>query len=397
MIFSLFDQVKYELTSIFRGYPEFVLKPGGELQPGELPVFTFHTIDPDLFERQLVYLKTNGYQTLAIQDYVDALAGRIPVPRRAVLLTIDDGRSSFWRFAYPLLKKHGLRATLFVIPGFTPETAVAADNLLTLGDTPQVREQLKQIDPQDQSLCSWDQLKEMAYSGAVDIESHTLFHREVFTSPEVVGWVGPQTSFIPHYSPVTAWLDFDDVGKTWQPETLHGLPLFKSTPLMSAVPALKLPEGLSDFCRKAWSELPVDLRASGDWQSAMTAELERSGWLQKITVQSHDDMRATIQHDLDLARRLIQTRAHPEAGQHLCLPFTYGAPLVIEVARELGLHSCFWGTIPGKRCNRPGVDPLQIVRVKNDFIFRLPGQQRWSLLSIYIEKIRRRLQGQPAF
>lgn len=396
MLFSFAEQLKYELTSIFRGYPNFVLRPGGTLEQDEIPVFTFHTIDPQIFENQLKYLKDNGYTTLSMDQCTDALAGRGPVPHKPVLLTIDDGRSSFWRFAYPLLKKYNMRATLFVIPGFTSGQVAMNDNLLTLGDSPESRKLLDKADPKDETLCSWWQLKEMWESGLISIESHTMFHREVFVEPELVGWIGPQTSFVPHYSPITAYLDFDDCGKSIVPEQFLGLPLFRSSPLMSAKPALILPADLQVRCRDHFQTICAN-GLPENWQEQMSSWFFSQNFMQRISPQSFDQMAEVIRKDLILARQLIQQNVNAKAGGHLCLPFTFGAPLVIAIAKEVGLKSCLWGTVPGRKCNRKGTDSMYVVRVKNDFIFRLPGQQRQSLLGIYINKIKRRLRGEAAF
>jgi peptidoglycan/xylan/chitin deacetylase (PgdA/CDA1 family) len=42
---------------------------------------------------------------------------------KSVLLTIDDARSSVWRFAYPLLKKYQMNAVVFIIPGWTKDSS----------------------------------------------------------------------------------------------------------------------------------------------------------------------------------------------------------------------------------------------------------------------------------
>ncbi len=65
------------------------------------------------------------------------------------------------------------------------------------------------------------------------------------------------------------------------------------------------------------------------------------------------------------------------------------------VARETGYKTAFWLDIPGKSENRPGDDPYSLCGLKHDWIFRLPGRVRRSLLSVLGGKLNRRLSGAP--
>lgn len=67
------------------------------------------------FTEQMNYLKEAGYETLSLNQVAGYLNKSINLPGRAVALTFDDGLQSVYRYAYPLLKENGQRATLFVI------------------------------------------------------------------------------------------------------------------------------------------------------------------------------------------------------------------------------------------------------------------------------------------
>ena len=45
-------------------YPRFVF--GLPPAAGDIPVFIFHEVETEVFARQLEYLRTNGYRTLAL-------------------------------------------------------------------------------------------------------------------------------------------------------------------------------------------------------------------------------------------------------------------------------------------------------------------------------------------
>ena len=75
-------------------------------------------IGEDAFEQQLAYLQTHGYTTLSLEQAIADLNGGRQAPRRAVLLTFDDGYADTVQVALPRLQACGMRATLFVITGY---------------------------------------------------------------------------------------------------------------------------------------------------------------------------------------------------------------------------------------------------------------------------------------
>ena len=66
------------------------------------------------FERQLSYLKSNGYTVLTMDHLAECVEGHRPVPDKAVVITIDDGFISEYERAVPLLRKYDVPFTIFV-------------------------------------------------------------------------------------------------------------------------------------------------------------------------------------------------------------------------------------------------------------------------------------------
>ena len=88
-----------------------------EPPPGyELMRALFET--PDDFERELKYLKDNGYQAVSFNDLADFLQFGLPLPGRPVILSFDDGWQNQFDYAFPLLKKYDFTATFFVATGY---------------------------------------------------------------------------------------------------------------------------------------------------------------------------------------------------------------------------------------------------------------------------------------
>jgi peptidoglycan/xylan/chitin deacetylase (PgdA/CDA1 family) len=122
-----------------------------------IPILCYHrfgsrssqlTVAPAAFEAQMEYLARNGYHVVPLSRLTGFLDGKEALPRKTVVLTIDDGYRSTYEVAYPILKKYGFPATVFLYSDF-----VGATDALT-----------------------WSQLKEMADSGLIDIQPHSKTH-----------------------------------------------------------------------------------------------------------------------------------------------------------------------------------------------------------------------------
>ncbi len=131
--------VVFMYHALYRDPEELELIP-----PEERP----YAVSVDDFRRQLDLL---GSAELPLPDPGDVLGAKsdsIP-PSHGVLLSFDDGHSSFYCHAFPLLKERGLRGIFFVSSDL-------------VGGRP--------------DFCTWDQLAEMSRSGML-VQSHGATHR----------------------------------------------------------------------------------------------------------------------------------------------------------------------------------------------------------------------------
>jgi peptidoglycan/xylan/chitin deacetylase (PgdA/CDA1 family) len=81
---------------------------GPDTFPGD-----FLFIKEATFERRLQMIRNLGYQVITLSDAVDALSGRRPIPRDAVVITIDDGWYGTFKCMLPSLRHHSMPATLY--------------------------------------------------------------------------------------------------------------------------------------------------------------------------------------------------------------------------------------------------------------------------------------------
>ena len=72
----------------------------------------FEPVEPRVFQKQMEFLK-DCYNVVELQDLVTrSQQGKLP--ERAVAITFDDGYRDNYDYAFPILKKLGLPATIFV-------------------------------------------------------------------------------------------------------------------------------------------------------------------------------------------------------------------------------------------------------------------------------------------
>ena len=74
------------------------------------------TVTPTEFDRQLTALQTSGFRTIPLALFISYMKGNaVTLPAKPIVLTFDDGYADNYNNAFPLLKKHGFTATLFMV------------------------------------------------------------------------------------------------------------------------------------------------------------------------------------------------------------------------------------------------------------------------------------------
>jgi peptidoglycan/xylan/chitin deacetylase (PgdA/CDA1 family) len=74
-----------------------------------------YCVTPEAFEAQLAYLRDSGFHGVDLDEWVAALQARRPLRGRAVAFTFDDGYRDFGTVAWPLLRRYGFGATVFLV------------------------------------------------------------------------------------------------------------------------------------------------------------------------------------------------------------------------------------------------------------------------------------------
>jgi peptidoglycan/xylan/chitin deacetylase (PgdA/CDA1 family) len=134
-------------------------------------------VTPAMFEAQMRHLAEEGRRVVSLAAFLEARADGRPLPR-AVVLTFDDGFRGVLLHAYPVLKRYGFTATLFLATGSMGQP-----------DFPWVRPRLgRGEDPEEYRPLSWDEVR--AIQGPViSLGSHTVTHPHLgHLTPSAARW-----------------------------------------------------------------------------------------------------------------------------------------------------------------------------------------------------------------
>lgn len=344
-------------------YPRFVF---GLPQPaGDIPVFLFHDVEAETFARQLEYLRTNGYRTLALEEFL-ALTSRKsgPRPARQVLLTFDDARLSFHQTALPALRASRSHATVFA-------------PTLWMGTTrPAGTEQ----------FMNWEQLAECAASGLVDVASHAHRHALVFESDRLAGFATP--GLLARYD-IYDWPMRRDGGGDRLGRPAAGTPLYGAAPLLSARTRYLESAALREACIAL-----VERTGAADFFSRpdcyprlMKLHRSRAGSLPGRYARD-EEFRALVASEFESSRAAFQQHLG-FAPTAFAYPWTLGSPLSLDLAARFGIRCVFGvGTDFGRARALSRRGPLQVFgRIKGDWLELLPGRNRAHLLPVIARKV----------
>jgi peptidoglycan/xylan/chitin deacetylase (PgdA/CDA1 family)/2-polyprenyl-3-methyl-5-hydroxy-6-metoxy-1,4-benzoquinol methylase len=122
---------------------------------------TPYRVSTEEFERQLTWLQQQGFHSIGFDAYCSLrFARRLgTIPGKPIVLTFDDAYTDFYDSAWPLLRRYGFGATVFVP---TDYVGGRADWDAAFGEPAQIM--------------SWGQIRELSHAG-IQFGSHSCGHK----------------------------------------------------------------------------------------------------------------------------------------------------------------------------------------------------------------------------
>ena len=189
----------------FDGSPGYIRKTvQGEAadmtKPEAVPVVMYHGVAPDrpewiwnhlvtpvdVFDGQMKALKENGWNTITLKQLYSHMKDGDPLPKKPVVLTFDDGYLDNWVYAYPILKKYGHHAVIWMTTDFIdpcPDPRPRMDDAGIDGSHEKGLESL--------GFLSFAEMRVMEESGHAEIQSHALTHTWYFSGEKILDYHRP--------------------------------------------------------------------------------------------------------------------------------------------------------------------------------------------------------------
>ena len=114
------------------------------------------SITANNFRSHIMALKNAGYESISLEQFYDFANNGKPLPEKPIIITFDDGYSSNYDYAFPILQEFATKATIFVVT-----STVGATNTVNFPHF------------------TWEQAKQMQQSGLIEIQSHSHSHKEL--------------------------------------------------------------------------------------------------------------------------------------------------------------------------------------------------------------------------
>lgn len=359
-----------------------------------LPVVMYHSIhtwynrglviSPELFDAQCRAMAEDGWHCASLPEAESYLLNGEPLPPKTAWLTFDDGYLDNYVYAWPILKKYGLHATVFATLDCL-ETSGASR--LTLQDVWEGRADMTELpvaqnpmqahpalgfEERKDSFLNWEEVRRMEASGVIHTAAHSLRHDKVFASPSYEGFFQPQRR----------GRTFDRV----RGQIFWGLPCFEIEPALAArafIPSPCLLEAVAEL-------VPQDkVAAHAFFQDAdKVAALERliNGFKPEDlgSLESEADMFARFRTEFALCKERLEAETATPV-RTFCWPWGKFSDLAREAGKEAGF-SVFVTTDAG--ANRPGrPEAVKRINVKardpKELLQRLQLHTRPWLADIY--------------
>lgn len=312
----------------------------GKIHP-EWPM-KFLTLDLPFFQDQLRFI-SRYYTTVSLKEFWEMKTGKKEAVANAVVLTFDDGYLDNWIWAFPILKKYGLKATIFVSPDFVDQKNGIRLNLEDVWTGRAGPEDLNQW-----GFLSWEEMRIMEASGLVSIESHTMTHTKYFISDKIVGFhqpgcdcLYPVGNLYPEKKPY--YISDPEFEKSIP----YGFPFFEQA---SSVVARRV------TIKQSFVDDVVQSMTGVDWGrkqsfSDLYPKIERlhtEGWKSGSIVEqveSEGEYRNRVVYELKQSKDLIEKNLNKKVD-FLCWPHGDNNEFAHQTALDLGYKATTLGKMP---------------------------------------------------
>jgi len=345
--------------------------------------WTFSHISEPLerFEEKIANLVSSDYQFIFWKDLFDHMSGLRQAPSKSIMLTFDDGYLDNWVYAFPILKKFGAKATVFVNPEFIDPSAEPRP---TLDDvwTGNLREQ----DLSAKGFLNLAEMKKMEETGLVDIQSHALTHTWYFSGSKLVDFHKPGDKKYPWL----AWNMRPDLKPFYMLKSENnivpwGTPIYeyeKALICRRYFPPEDVAEKIETFVKQRGDE--VFFQKKG-WEKELREYHDElmNEYKHKDRFENKDEYMNRVFSELSRSKQILEKALNKEI-RFICWPGGAYNEDVTAMAKKAGYKA--WTTSSQDQTNfrnRFGGDPTRIKRIGSFSKYRIGGKREYGYAGAY--------------
>lgn len=283
-----------------------------------------------VFENQLKWIKKTGYKTLNFQEVYDYIINDKSIPKNSVFLTFDDGYLDNYVFVYPLLKKYGMKGTIFANPDFVDKSKGCRRKMTDVI----TKEEINTLEIN--GFCNWDELKEMDQSGILDVQSHAKTHTWYPISDKIIDFRHPNDEYIwmdwneyPEEKPYLQYIDKEKVKL--------GSAVFEHEKALSSKRVFINPEFQKQLQNFVYKKGGKQFYSNNSWKDEL---FKYATSLKKSTLiidaeESDSDYLNRIKFELEFTKLELEKQLNKEI-KFLCWPGGSATKEGVEIANKLG-------------------------------------------------------------
>ena len=292
--------------------------------------WNFLTCPYEVFENQLKWLKKFNYYTANFQEVYDYIMRDKPLPKNTVFLNFDDGYLDNYVYAYPLLKKFGMKGTVFVNPDFVDKSTGLRK---TMNDA-KTEAELKDLP--SIGFCNWDELKKMDSEGIIEAQSHAKTHTWYPVSDKILDFRHPGDDYI--------WMDWNEYPdekpllQITNPKKVKlGKAIFEHEKAMSSKRVTINENFQNELNTFVMSNGNEDFFKSPSWKNTLKEYSERLK--KKYVVVKHEETDneyyERVKYELGFTKLELEKKLNKEV-LFLCWPGGSATKMGMKIATELG-------------------------------------------------------------
>jgi len=296
-----------------------------------------HVAEPvEAFESKIVSLKNAGFNFILWDELYAYMKGEQSLDLPAVMLTFDDGYLDNWVYAYPILKKHGAKGTIYVSSDFVDTSDKLRPNLEDVASGSVSRDKLD-----IRGFLNWNEMRAMEASGVIDIQSHASTHTWYFKNSNIVDFWSPGSND----HPWMAWNARPDRKALYLRESQadcvgFGTPIYEHDKALSVtrfVPARAIEQEMRDFVQ---SNGGAEYFGKDGWKQGLFNKHEQvfSAFEKDCSIETKIERRERILGELIHSRDVIGS-ALGKSVDYVCWPGGSYDDVTLDVAREVGFKS----------------------------------------------------------